>query len=383
MENIAITPDKIDESAQSNTSKASEMVLTDEQSKKPQILQTVLHQIDVSGNESKLINLGGDLTDLNDYLEKLLSDLSKKTERRSYTFQRNSTEFYRALKDFGDATDLKTNQCNALAARLLVQEVKTENQYGSSLGNQKNGGLVQKGSFLQFLYKNEEGLAYLGVKLEHQTFVDEEDFKRRAGLPDGTKVYKACHVSFDGDSEPCEVHVYDTNSKPAVYWWSDFLELSVIRDDQVNTSIAVKAVVRVIGQYKEKYPHDHTLLRNKVIGAFKKTGRMNYEQFIQDIVESYSPYDPDLTQKIPEIAAKLRALPEKKGFDTQFDLAPGAVDFRKTKIALTDEIELTYKAEISDLSNKIWAERTSDGRGLVVIHSDSAYQKFMLKNRLT
>lgn len=345
------------------------------------IIKTVLHQIDVGSEKCTLINLGGDLTDLNNYLQNLLSDLNKKTERRLYNFQRDSTEFCRALVEFGKKQDLSATECNNLAERLLVQEVNTELQYGNSLGTQKAGGLVQKGSFLQFLYKNDEELAYLGVKLEHQTFVDEQDFKRKSGLPDGSKVYKACHVVFDTDYSPGEAHVYDTNSKPAVYWWRDFLELLVVRDDQVNTSLAIKAVLRVLGQYKEKYPHDHTLLRNKVIGEFKRNGRMNYEEFVRDVVESYSPYNNELTGKIPEIARKLRDLPAKKGFDTQFDLSPDAVDFRRTKIPLTDEIDLAYKSDISNISSKIWAEKTSDGRKLVVIHSESAFDNFELKIR--
>lgn len=379
MENITVEAENIESTLDGDIT-ISDGVPGEKNTAKPEIIHTTLHQIDVAGNQSKLIALGSDLNDLNDYLKKLLQDLRKKTERRSYKFQRNTTEFYRALDEFGENESLDAELCSALAARLLVQEVKTEEQYGGSLGTQKQGGLVQKGSFLQFLYKGESGLAYLGVKLEHQTFVDEEDFKRRSGLPDATKVYKACHVTFDSSSDPCDVHVFDTNSKPAAYWWNDFLELEVVRDDQVNTSKAVKAVVKVLGQYKDKYPHDYTLLRNKAIGAFKKHGQMNYSQFVNDVVGSHSPYDPDLKSKIAEIVDKLNKLPEKYGFDTQFELAPDAVDFRKKKINLTDEIELAYKEDIPDINNKIWAEKTSDGRCLVVIQSDAA-SNFQLKAR--
>lgn len=345
------------------------------------ILKTALHQINVEGKECKKIEMTGDLSDLNEYLKNLLSEMHKKTERRSYKFERDTTEFHQAMLFFAQHNDLEMDRCDALAKRLLAQEVKTEERY-SQLASKKDGSLVHKGSFLQFLYKDENGLGYLGVKLEHQTFVDEQDFKKRSGLPDVSKVYKACQVFFDGEGKPLQVHAYDSNAKPANYWWKDFLELEVVRNDEHNTTAAVKAVVRVVGGLKKEFPHDYTTLRNAVVAAFKKTGRLNYDQFVNSVFSSYEPYDPGLKDKLPSFIDKLKLLPGKCGFDTQFELVPAAVDLRRTKIDLTSEISISYESDIKDFDDKIWAEQTKEGKKLVVINSDDAFACFRLKERV-
>lgn len=306
------------------------------------IVKTTLHQIDIKTNTSKPIEMSGDLADLNEYLRTLLSELREKSERRSYKFERNTTEFYTALALFGKNRDLENKRSNSLAERLLVQEKKTEERY-SQLATKKTGQLLQKGSFLQFLYEDESGLSYLGVKLEHQTFLDEHDFKKRSGLPDTSKVYKACLVFFNDEDIPDSVHAYDTNSQPAAYWWKEFLELEVLRNDEHNTSIAVKCVVRTIGSVKKDFPHDYTVLRNATIAAFKQKGRMNYIDFVENTFAKYEPHNPELKKKLTALIEKLKKLPETHKFDTQFELVPEAVDFRRTKIDLTTEISLSYE----------------------------------------
>ncbi len=344
------------------------------------ILKTTLHQIDVVNKRSKSIEMSGDLADLNEYLCTLLSELREKTERRSYKFERNTTEFYSALEAFGASGDLGGERSDSLAKRLLSQEIKAEERY-SQLAK-KSGQLLQKGSFLQFLYKDESGIGYLGVKLEHQTFVDEHDFKKHSGLPNTSKVYKACHVFFDNEGLPSLVQAYDTNSQPAAYWWKEFLELEVLRNDEHNTSVAVKCVVRTIGSIKKEFPHDYTVLRNAVVAAFKQKGRMNYVDFVEKTFLKYEPHDVALSKKIESIIEKLKQLPERYNFDTQFELVPGAVDFRRTKVDLTPEISLSFEPDIKDIDNKIWSEQTKEGRRLVVIHSDEAFEKFKIRARV-
>ncbi len=345
------------------------------------ILKTTLHQIDIGTKASNSIEMTGDLADLNEYLGTLLSELREKTERRSYKFERDTTEFYVALALFGKTHDLENGRCDSLAKRLLAQEIKTEERY-SQLATKKTGQLLQKGSFLQFLYQDDSGLGYLGVKLEHQTFVDEHDFKKHSGLPNTSKVYKACHVFFNDEGLPDLVQAYDTNSQPAAYWWKEFLELEVLRNDEHNTSTAVKCVVRTIGSIKKEFPHDYTVLRNATIAAFKQKGRMNYIEFVEKTFDKYEPHNPELNKNKAALIERLKNLPEKHNFDTQFELIPGAVDFRRTKIDLTPEISLSFEPDIKDIDSKIWSEKTKEGKKLIVINSDEAFEKFKIKERI-
>ena len=344
-----------------------------------EILSTMLHQIDVVSGKAALIPMSTDYSDLNGYLEGLLKEIGEQELKRSYDFERETTEFYSALKSCATDRMLSPTQCGALADRLATQEQKTDERYGH-LG--KDGKkVVNKGSFLQFLYQRDGSISYLGVKIEHQTFLDEEDFKRRSGLPDASKIYKACRVSFK-DGLPDDVAAFDTNSRPSVYWWSSFLELKVIRDDRQNTEKASDAVVTAVASIRKKYPADHTILRNAVIAAFKQDGVMHYTKFIKDVFEDYAPDDPELKKAMPTLIKRLKGLPEKEGFDTQFPLVPSAVNFRQTRIKLTPQITLSYDADLNNISDKIWSEETQDGKKLVVINSPDAFEKFVRKERI-
>ena len=342
------------------------------------IIETRLNHIDVAGNSCTAVDMTGDLSDLEGYLVELLSEIGERKEKRSYDFERSTTEFATALAKFGVTKSLESSVSESLAARLLSHESKTEEKYS----HLKTGdSLVKKGSFLQFLYQNEGNLAYLGVKMEHAAIVDEVDFKKRWGLPDASKIYKACRVLYDESHNPRSVHAYDTNSQPSVYWWREFLELKVLKDDSHNTLTAVNAVLSTVARIRNKFPHHHTVLKNTVIGAFKKDGQMNFHEFIDKTIAPMFSDEPEFQKEMPKLLEKLRQLPEKEKFDTQFTLIPAVVKFRRTKVELTPEISLSYDSDMEDIDKKIWAEKTSDGVKLVVIRSDSAYDQFKTKER--
>ncbi|PPD50556.1 MAG: hypothetical protein CTY16_01340 [Methylobacter sp.] len=347
----------------------------------PRIVSTVLHQINIEDTECNQIAIPNDDSDLENYLTDLLNEIHDKPQKRAYDFHRETTEFFTTLRSYFSEQNLTQNSSSTnLANRLLDKEIETDDRYGhlSSTGT----GHVKKGSFLQFIYRNGTDLAYLGVKIEHQSFLDESDFKKKIGLSLSKKIYKACKVSFNGQGLPYDVFVYDTNSKPSTYWWKDFLELKEVRDDALNTKTASKAVISEINRLKDDHPIDHTILRNSAIGAFKQQGQMNYDEFLKTIFENYEPEDTGLKIKLPDFVNKLRALPEKKKFDTCFNLVPSEVPFKRTKMSLSKEISLTYEDGIENLDEKIWAEKTANGRKLVVIDSPKGFENFTLKERI-
>lgn len=279
--------------------------------KMSRIVSTVLHQIDVDSKKSQLIPISGHHSDLEGYLGDLLDEIQAKEQKRAYEFLRETTEFFTALKSYTESQDLQANVVSSnLAQRLLDKEVITDDKYGH-LGA-SGSGHVKKGSFLQFLYRNGSSISYLGVKIEHQLFLDELDFKKKIGISIANKIYKACKVDFDDNSIPCKVFVYDTNSKPSTYWWSEFLELKELRNDAHNTRTAAKEVLKIINRIKKEHPADHTLLRNSMISSFKQQGELKYDDFIEKTIKNYEPVDKNLKDKLPEIVSNLTKLPEKK-----------------------------------------------------------------------
>lgn len=345
------------------------------------IMSAVLHHIDVASKKTSPIKITGQQSDLEGYLNDLLGEVKTRQQKREYDFSRTTTEFYSALISYHGQQDLQLNTMSSgLANRLLDKEVATDVRYGH-LGTDGKGH-VKKGSFLQFLYTEDDGsIAYLGVKIEHQTFIDEMDLKKKIGLSIANKIYKACRVNFDKNKTPNKVFVYDTNAKPSTYWWHDFLELKELRTDAHNTQTASKAIIKVINTIKKNHPTDHTILRNAIVSSFKQNSSFDYYDFLQKTIENYEPEDAALKAIMPKIINKLKELPKNENFDTQFSLVPSAVPFRKTKYNLTKEISITIEDGIEDLSDKIWSERTASGKELVIIESPEGFKKFTQKNR--
>lgn len=355
---------------QSNTSKSNN-----------RIMSAVLHHIDVISKKISPITITGQQLDLEGYLTDLLGEVKTKQQKREYDFSRTTTEFYSALISYHGQQDLQLNTTSSgLANRLLDKEVATDARYGH-LGTDGKGH-VKKGSFLQFLYTEDDGsVAYLGVKIEHQTFIDEMDLKKKIGLSIANKIYKACRVNFDENKIPSKVFVYDTNAKPSTYWWHDFLELKELRNDALNTQTASKAIIRVINAIKKNHPTDHTILRNSIVSSFKQNSVFDYYDFLEKTIENYEPEDAALKEAMPKIIKTLKELPEKANFDTQFSLVPSAVPFRKTKYNLSKEIFITIEDGIENLSDKIWSERTASGKELVIIESPEGFKQFTQKDR--
>lgn len=344
------------------------------------IVSTVLHKIDIDSSTLQLIPISNQYSDLEDYLSDLLQEIQTKEQKRAYNFLRETTEFFTTLKSYSENQNLQTNTVSSnLAQRLLEKEVITDNKYGH-LGTSGRGH-VKKGSFLQFLYKNENNISYLGVKIEHQVFLDEEDFRKKIGISIANKIYKACKVDFDEQKNPTTVFIYDTNSRPSTYWWNDFLELKELRTDSYNTKTASQEILKVINRIKKEHPADYTLLRNSTISSFKQNGELKYDEFIDKVFAKYAPVDANLNGKLPNILNNLKELPNKKGFDTQFNLVPSEVPFRKINYSLSKEISLTIEDGIDNISEKIWSEKTASGKELVVIFSPEGFKHFIEKNR--
>ena len=71
----------------------------------------------------------------------------------------------------------------------------------------------------------------------------------------------------------------------------------------------------------------------------------------------------------------MRQFPFQKSFDSQFELDPAAVPFRRMTLPLTSEISLSYDEGIPNLGDKIWASKTKDGLEVLVIEAPQAATK--------
>lgn len=337
-----------------------------------------LYQINSAAAIKEEIKITGDFTDLNGYLKNLLSEIDAQEHKRSYQVQRETSEFSSALKEFALFDELVVIRSEGLAEKLLQEEIRVDQEYSQLNKNKNKKGIVNKGSFLQFLYEVSGKNCYLGVKIEHQIFFDEKDFKKKSGLPESSKVYKACRVIFS-ETNFEEISVYDKNAVPSLYWWSGFLELVVLRDDALNTQRAAKAIVKVLdAKVKKLHPEEYTQIRNAAIVALKQNKQINYNDLVDDLLSRAVFEDANFNAKIPEIISALKKAPTdpKEGFDLQFQGSPGAVQYRLRKVGMGRNIFLTYPEEIENLNRFIWAKIDENGDKVVVVKSEEGYEHF-------
>lgn len=329
--------------------------------------------VDIEKNTKDKIAEDLDNKDLEIYLETLLVEINNKEQKRIFDFNDSQSTFKSTVNTVSEHENINHDSAGEnLVARLLEKEILTNEKY-KHLG--KKGDVhVKTGSFLQFVYTENGHLRFLGVKVDHLVILDDIDFKRRKGLSLTEKVYKAFKVEFNKDKKPNHVSIYDSKSTLTKYWWTDFLELRERNTDTFNTTTACKETITKLAALKKDFPQEYTALRNATVVAFKQTGSMDYLNFISTTIENYTSESEGFQNTKEKIIAKLVELPQKKGFDSMFQLVPGAVPFRNITYKLTQEISLSVREGILKLSDKIWSEVTSDGRELVVIESIAARQ---------
>lgn len=337
-----------------------------------------LYQINSAAAVKEEIKISGDFTDLNGYLKNLLSEIDAQEHKRSYQVQRETSEFSAALKEFALFGELVALRSEGLAEKLLQEEIRVDKEYGQLNTSKSKKGIVNKGSFLQFLYEVSGRNCYLGVKIEHQIFFDEKDFKKKSGLPESSKVYKACRVIFS-ETDFEEISVYDKNTVPSLYWWSGFLELIVLRDDALNTQRAAKAIMKVLdAKVKKSHPEEYTQIRNAAIVALKQEKQINYFDLVDDLLKHTVFEDSKFNDKIPDIIESLKKAPAdpKDGFDVQFQGSPSAVPYRRRRVELGRDIFISFPEELGNLNDCIWATTNEQGDKLVVVKSEAGYDYF-------
>ncbi|MDP2164902.1 MAG: hypothetical protein Q8S32_18500 [Burkholderiaceae bacterium] len=341
------------------------------------LLSTTLHHLDLNNSTCTMATISSDNSDLGAYLDELLHEISIKPQHRGYQLSSSTTEFATSLDKFYQTQGLAKTGAEALAARLLRIEIQTDAKYGHL---NPTGTHIRKGSFLQYMYQENSQCHYLGVKVDHHAFLDEKDLRKRIGLGQTQKLFKACRVVFDVNGAPQETLVFDTNVRPSVYWWREFWELKELRSDQHNTEAAIRGVIKCLNPIKKLAPTDYTHLRNAAITAFKQTGSLDFPAFVNSVFTNYQPVEPLLVQSLPKIVQKIKELPTVNKFDAQFTLAPSAVPFRRMNVAVSEEISLSYNEDVANIDEKIWSSKTRDGRDVIVIRATEAADRFKFRD---
>ena len=328
--------------------------------------------IDVLGNRitDREINEEFDQV-ITEMLEKILGNRSEKRYEIEHAGAEVANHIEKIAEieiDADDAEDQYKKYAVLIAKRLMREDCKVQERM-----EHLNG--VQKGSLIQALLRSDGGnVRYLIAKVEHLKYVDEKDLVFKAGFnPEENKIWKT--AIFDVDI--CEDEIEVTKAKvyldhKAAYWTEHFLELTQIRNDEVNTRRAWKAIEGVLKSNLHKTkPSDYFALRNAVITYFRRPRIIDYNNMIDDIFKQYEPVDAS-EDDIKTITELLSELPKKKDFDTNFTSKPAEIKAKiKSVFRVNSDVELVIKAgvnvEDNNISSMISTQVTAEGKRQIVI----------------
>lgn len=329
---------------------------------------TSLHHIDHSANEVNSIDITNQGDALNKYIHRLIDEISSSNSKRSFIFQRKTTEVRSNINDFLD-NNYNDGALNN-AKRLLSVEQETQNKI-AHLNKE-----IQRGSLFQAVIDDRSKSKVVISKADHSHYLDENDFQLHSGLPWKKRVFKAVLVTFDGSKRIESVFVFDTNSIMSKYWWQGYLELKEKHTDTHNTKTSLDVLdKKIFNPIKKNHPADHLILRNSAVGYFRNKEEFELSDFINNILTNYQPIDPNLSTE--RLIQKTNELPEKWNFDSRFTIKKEEINKRVVnKIQLTENIDLILKDHVPNIRDAIIAEKDAEGNKYIKIRTDAGYDRF-------
>ena len=334
-----------------------------------------LHHVDIKSNLITPIALDENSINLKGYVDSLVKDISEQTNKRLYKFKDGNTEVKNSLKEIiQNSQNIETIILNN-AKRLLEKEISSQ-QKVSHLDIE-----IQKGSLLHLSFISDNINKIIICKVEHDEILSEISFDIIRGLNTKKKVFKAILIFFDENLEVTSNYVYDKNSSR--YWWNDFLELNQLNTDDANTEKSLAEIDKILAKHKKKYYADYIIVRNSVIGYYRTNETLNFSD-VENIFSSYTPLDVDFPKQ--EIITKIKELPDKKGFDTQFSISKNKINKKiQHKIKLGNNLFLSIDDYVVNLKNLIEPYQDEQGNKYVKIYSSEGYEtlKGLLKDAPT
>jgi len=314
------------------------------------------------------------------YLQQILDTITNNKVVKEYEPRDENTFVLKKIKQilFNESVEKKTKEYfKDIAQRLLEKELDAQQRV-----NQLNIEL-QIGSLIQAVFYNDdsEEYLYLLAKVEHTSFVNDEDYSFQTGFQkELKKVFKSCIFLIDGETYSVKgVKIY--LDKVAKYWFDDFLELQEKTSDEINTDRAFKSINSYLNRtMKKKHPEDRTVIRNTFINYFRTHELIDFEKMISDIFDNYQSVSIEKTEQ-ESIRKHLLSLPSKKGFDSLFTVSLTAL---KARIRTTYDLYPGIKLRVEDNLEKIQSFESEDGVHYIIVETinNDAFNTFGTYKRI-
>lgn len=340
------------------------------------VMELRLKDIQVIDRENNLTHSKEIPLEFSNYLQQILDIITNNEVVREYKIRNNNTFVVSQIKE------VLTNQLDAEKIKKCFQNVAEKLLEKEVIAQQKINKMnveVQVGSLIQAVFYDDEKKKYLYLlaKVEHISFVNDEDYSFQTGFQkELKKVFKSCIFLIKDAPYSVEgAKIYLDNV--AKYWFNDFLELDEVTTDEINTERAFKSIDSYLNRsLKKDYPEDRSILRNSFIRYFRANELINYREMIDTILTDYKP-ETLSNDKIENIKDKLLELPSKKSFDSLFEVS---LDALKARIRTTYDLYPGIKLKVEDNLEKIQSKESSDGRRYIVIETtdEKAFNDFKI-----
>lgn len=346
------------------------------------ILVSTVYKVDHVEDVCDEISTTSSSSDLNNYINELITAIYKSESKREFKFASSTTEVASAIYDIiyfikQDQIDGNVGIKHELIAKRLLRTEKAAQSSYSHITD------IQRGVLVQAVTEDTAGKQFIIVKCEHDKFLDEEsNYRSKEGLPEKKKVYKALVAEFDSNDDIVKILVYDSQSKISKYWWRDFLDLVEVYSDSQNTKNAFESFEkRIFRPMEKKHKADFINLRNATVKYMQTDGDFDLKYYLDNVIGDYQPIDEKLD--ISQLKKKVSDLPEGRyKFDQRFTKVPKDIKARllKTKVKMTEEIDLVINNGIPDINSVIETDKDVHGNKFVKIRSESGYEYFKSNN---
>lgn len=328
---------------------------------------TSLHHLKHELENPESVDIDKESDDLREYIIRLIEDIKNRNSKRKFEFRSHKTEVRSAITDFINDKYLEASETNS--NRLLKVEKNTQKTIEKLKTN------IQKGSLFQAVIENEDSTKIIIIgKADHSDYLDASDLKVHDGMPWNKRIFKSFLAIVTPEGFVDEVLVSDTTSTLSRYWWNDFLELSEIRTDKVNTKSFLERIERwVLNPIKETFPSDHIVLKNSVSGFFQSNDIFDLDILYETVFKNYTPKNEKLP--ISKLSTKLLEIPIKYNLDTQFTIDKNEIKKKSRNIVVLNEsLELTVKggADLRDIETY----KDEEGNKFIIIKTELGYQMF-------
>jgi hypothetical protein len=342
-----------------------------------EILSTAIYHIDHSKTDVAPVPIPDDNADLSTYIEELLAKIAKDDSNRLFSFVSETGEGHTNITDLLNK-EHHESATRQIARRLLYKEQNKQADIAHLIHD------IPRGVLIIILFEDDNGSTRLIIsKADHARYLNEQDFTLEQGLPYEKKTYKAFLADLDEENEVERIYIYDTNAKIAKYWYEDFLELKEVNTDEFNTGTAFDAIEKnILNKFKNDFPSDYHIIRNRVIGYFRSKESFELQEFIDEAIGAdYDPVNPAFKPKISDITKKIKDLPSKKNFDSQFTIEKSTIKARQVNsvVKLNDTMDLHIKDFVGDLHQVIKAVE-ENGLKYIKIRTDEGYKAFKEKD---